>query len=45
MCITLSGEYEVEKITSDQFIGYAPTTTYDNDGQSIKINKQVPRER
>ena len=32
MCITSSGEYAHEKITSDKiFIGYAPTATYNND--------------
>ena len=37
MCIT-SGEYAHEKIISDKIlIGYAPTTTYNNDGQPTKI--------
>ena len=45
MCIT-SGEYAYEKIMSDKIlIGVVATTTYNDDGQSTKRNKQVTRER
>ena len=43
MCM-ISGEYAHEKIICDKIsIGYAPTT-YNNDGQPTKRNKQITRE-
>ena len=46
MCTT-SGEYPHEKIIYDKTLigySYAPTTTYNNDGQSTKKKKKT-RER
>ena len=47
MCILVtSGEYAHKKIVYDKIlIGYAPTPTYNNDGQPTKRNKQITRER
>ena len=45
MCIT-SGGYALENVISDKVsIGYAPSTTYNNDGQPKNIYKQITRER
>ena len=47
MCLKFClGEYAHDKILSDKvFSGYAPTTTYNNDGQPTKRNKQKKLER
>ena len=45
MCITSSGEYAHEKITSATYCNSLTRYWYNNDGQPSKRNKQITRER